>query len=51
MSLFHVNIHLGEGDLDTFHSKPLRDPAVDRVLCFIGKIVFPHPDLEDEVQA
>ena len=44
-------IHLGEGNLDPFLCKTLGNPAVDGVFGFIGKVILPHPDFQDEVEA
>jgi hypothetical protein len=45
-----MHIHLREGDLDFFPCKALGNPAIDRILHFIGEAVFPRPDPEDKIQ-
>jgi hypothetical protein len=50
VSHFHVHVHLRERDLNSFLCKAPGNPAIDRILHFIGEVVFPSSDLEDKIQ-
>jgi hypothetical protein len=45
-----MHVHLREGNLDSFLCKEPGNPAINRILYFIGETVFPSSDPEDKIQ-